>query len=222
MYYFLADFNRKINLSHITKATTPFGVMREGVKRSRDALTDLAKLGGKKREGAYLVNNSGKLSKYTTDGEKYVVNPFKLTGNKSNNNVRAVLHNHPVNASLSVGDFLGSSKAKQIINTTPNGSYYRGYLKNPDSFGAEKRMKNTDRMITSLAEDVVREYKPNTNTLNSKNFDRLSFIIGHIRNKSLANQGLVHYRAKLTPKDKRTLDFWLQKSPKLKSIYDGG
>lgn len=60
MCYFLADFNRKINLSHITNATTPFGTMREGIRRTRDALTDLSKRGGKKRESSYLVNKSGK------------------------------------------------------------------------------------------------------------------------------------------------------------------
>lgn len=243
--YFLADFNRKINLSHITKTTTPFGIMRQGVKRSRDALTDLIKRGGKKQEGAYLLNERGKLSQYVTSNKHNTVDVMDLLTGKSEVPTRpisAVLHNHPFSTGLSNQDFMGTTPPKykyakvngkivstqvaapiRIANSTPSGSIYHGYIteagKNMYPSAREQMFKSTyDKMYKTTGEEM-KKLKPGKWT--SKDTDSWNFVSTHLKNRILSKSGLVHYRAKFSPKDKRTLDFWLQKSPKLKNIYDG-
>lgn len=227
--YFLADFNRKINLSHITGAKTSFGVMREGVKRSRDALADLAKRGGRTHEGAYIINNSGKVGQYVKGVERSVQSRALMKAQPKT--MVSVLHNHPRNTTLSWTDIANTTPTRkekvdeyisrnipavQVVNTTPNGSYYRAYAKKELNPSMLKR--DRQRMLDTVDYEF-RKLKPGK--LSEKDLVRRSFIAGHLANRQLAQKGLIHYRARMTPKDKRTLDFWLQQAPKLKSIYDG-
>jgi hypothetical protein len=247
--YFLSDlshnalFNRKLNLSHLPKTNTYYAQLKAGVKRGRDALDDLRRRGGRSFEGAYLVGNSGKVSKYTTDKIFDEVSPQKLT--KTNpTTLLAVLHNHPRDSSLSYADISLTKPertidvkqklqrpawakpaykitkrplpAEQIVNTTPGGSYFRSYFKKEIP---RHKVKQNYEDVKKIVEQEMKSVKPGTWT--DKDHTRRVLVSSHLANRSLANQGVIHYRAKLTPKDRRTLDFWLQRSPKLRALYDG-
>ena len=88
---FLNDvcFNRAINVAHIGGSNSPFGIMRRAIKRGRMANVDLIKRGGRRREGAYLINRSGKISQYTTDNHRNQVRTLRLL-KKPSDNVMAI------------------------------------------------------------------------------------------------------------------------------------
>lgn len=214
-----AFFNRKLNLAHLPKTKSGFAHLKAGVKRTRDALDDLRRKGGRSFEGGYTVNNtSGKLGEYFTNKKKNMIDIRTVIQVPPKNGVMSFLHNHPRNSSLSISDLLNTNPyAKdQIVNTTPGGSYFRGRLKKEPN---PQEIIKTRQKIINKVDYEFRQLKPGK--LSPKDLDRRSFIASHLVNRSLANQGVIHYRAKLTPKDRRTIDFWLQRSPKLKSLYDG-
>jgi hypothetical protein len=226
-----AFFNRKLNLSHLPKTNTSFAHLKAGVKRGRDALDDLRRRGGRSFEGSYTVNTSGKLGQFIKGAKSSVDSKSQMKIQPKPGVLGAIIHNHPRNSTLSASDLFNTDfprkveirpgvfrdiPAEQVINTTPGGSYFRGYLKrdvNP------RLLKNEKQKILDITEHEMRQLKPGKWT--DKDLERRVLVSGHLANRSLANQGVIHYRAKLTPKDRRTLDFWLQRSPKLKSIYDG-
>lgn len=225
----VANFNRKLNLSHLPKTNTYYAHLKAGVKRGRDALVDLRRRGGRSFEGAYLVGNSGKVGQYVKGKSNYVTSREQLK--QTPKALVSVVHNHPNNTSLSVEDIFNTKPdrqveirpgvkrnlpAQQVVNTTPNGSYYRAYLKSKIPL---RNMKTNYNRVFSTVEQEFTTLKPGG--LNPKDKERMVFLTSHLANRSLANQGVIHYRAKLTPKDKRTLDFWLQRSPRLRSIYEG-
>ena len=178
------------------------------------------------------MNLKHKLGQYIKGTENSVKSRSQMKTQPKQGTIGAIIHNHPNNTSLSVEDLMGTKPdgrvqirpnvfadvpKQQIVNTTPNGSTYRAYLKR-ETTNSKPFKRNYNKVFDSV-DNEFRQLKPGK--LSAKDLERRTFLVSHLANRSLANNGTIHYRAKLTPKDRRTLDFWLQRSPKLKSIYDG-
>lgn len=129
---------------------------RDVVRKLNKNLSDLVEKGGKLNEGAKLINMStGNTGKYI-QGDLRSVNPFSQL--KTSPKVkRAIIHNHPTNTSLSYSDLKPRDFISQTFAVTPDGSRFRGYVKDVEKYKSLK--DNYPRIYHSLDRNFVIIYQ---------------------------------------------------------------
>lgn len=213
--YYLAEFNKLLNIpKHFRTLKSgkkvPVRGYRRTVSRLRAALTDLRKQGGLKKEGLYLLDpKTGLVSKRVSGKESRVSTLGLLNENKrrASDEVLAekfgkrwFLHNHPGRTSLSPGDFLGRSRpTDQVFVTTTSGSVMRG-RSTPRFDNLTKKQYNKIKSDQIFLINSLKKRLPNTT------LDERTFLVTHLTNKRLAEDGLVKYRSYLSKSDKKLVD----------------
>jgi len=202
--YYLADFNKLLNIKSYTRIVRGKPVIVKGHKRTvfrlREALNDLKnKTDKEKVEYAYNFNPKTGIVGKEMRGEKHSVNDLINYSPKHKEYKRAnrlTLHSHPNGSSLSFQDFIVGDRGKKgtIFAVNSNGSIFRGYKKQ----GAEL-LKTDRKKIGEHTSKLINYFYDNNWDL--KMNDAI-FLGTHSQNKLLKNLNAVEYKYKLADKDK--------------------
>lgn len=206
---FSRTIQRKLTLSQSKRRV-------KALNAALDRLQSLTKLDKDKLEYALILNKTKKSGNLTAikgyireeNGRKIpTVNIPKV----DNQRKKWILHSHPDEAPLSLGDVLAvDKKGGTIFAIDKEGSVYRATNKRSQSRQAILDTYDLARQKisnTGIAKDLY-AVKQVTNPEIDSSVHKLHIqaVIQHKLLTNLHNKGLIHYRAKLSPDAKKRLD----------------
>lgn len=209
---FISEFNRLLNVKSYIKTLKNGNVInvkgyRKTLKSLNSALNDLKLRGlNNESENLYFFNPiSGKVSK-VAKGNSNSVSPElilkKIKSEESYNKVlnkRWVLHNHPNSKSLSLQDFYAVPERTNIFSISSTGSIFRGYPTSKFKTLTFEQLRESQIDMNFLTE-VLKKKMPELK------IEENEFLVSHFHNLNLKDNGYIHYRTKLSKKDKELVD----------------